>query len=77
MANFCKTSQGGINLDNVAFWDYNQNTLSVWFCFGDVILSDDSNLQDNQMSFSGTEATRLLAILNSVCIFDTTQERAK
>lgn len=71
MTTFCKTSQGGINLDHVSDWD----TLPAKE--GGVYLYVHLVNQESTHTFKGKEATRLLAILNGVCLFDTTQERAK
>lgn len=69
MPTFCKTSQGGFNLDNVTQWyRYINGDLIVWFCApGDIKEGENGNAV-----FVDKEAQRVFDILNGVCIFNAT-----
>lgn len=71
MATFCKTSQGGINLDNVIRWRDDGNTVYI------IFIATDRDVDYSHVTLEGDEAKRMLDILNGICIFDATQERAK
>lgn len=64
MTTFCKTSQGGFNLDNVTYWEKGVLSKSIR-----VYLNDD-----RYVDLVDDEAIRALTILNGVCIFDTTEK---
>lgn len=65
MAIFCKTSHGGFNLDNVTYWEKGTLEKSI------RVYTNDGN---KHVDLKGDEAMRVLAILDSVCIFDATKE---
>lgn len=78
MATFCKTSQGGINLDAVTDWlingIYNDGE------YHDLIIFMNAGEQEGfypTSHYDGDEAQRLIEILNRICIFDATQELSK
>lgn len=82
MATFCKTSQGGINLDNVTDWlvdgeytDGEKHHVIIFFNGSEQ--GEILNKYLSSVHFDGEEADRLIEILEGICLWDTTQERAK
>lgn len=69
-----KTSYGGFNLEQVTNWtmSLSDDCLDIWF----AAPNNDASDGQERCRLMGEEARRALAILEGVCIFDTTRESA-
>lgn len=71
MATLVKTSKGGFNLEKVTDWrKEDSGSVAVYLVGGD---SDGQNF----MRLIDHEAVRIIEILESVCLFDTTSPKQK
>lgn len=65
MATFCKTSKGGFNVDHIIKWYWSIDNKNLTLSFA----------QQEKIILYGQEAKRMQAILEDICIFDSTKEK--